>query len=141
MVSIVIHQDTQVLSAKLLFSQSALSMECCLELFLPRGRTLHFPLLNFMRLLPSDVSSLPWFMSMIAHQSGLLATPPSFVLFVNLLKVHSVPSSRSLMKRPEYRLLEHTSNDLLPIGLFAADRNPLDLAVQPVFNPPCCSVT
>jgi len=39
---------------------------------------------------------------------------------------------------PQYQLLEHTTSDLLPSGLFAVDHNPLDLAVQPVFNLPCC---
>ncbi|KAK4826741.1 hypothetical protein QYF61_010994 [Mycteria americana] len=39
-------------SAKLLCCQSALSMYQCMGLFLPRQRTLHFPLLNFMNWQP-----------------------------------------------------------------------------------------
>lgn len=63
-----------------------------------------------------------------AHQS---ASPPSFVLYLNSLKVHSAPPPRSLKRhRPLCWLLEHTTSDLLPTGLLAADHIPLDLAVQ-----------
>ncbi|KAK4828728.1 hypothetical protein QYF61_000719 [Mycteria americana] len=43
----------------------------------------------------SSISRPLW---MAAQPSGISATPPSFVSSVNLLKVHSAPTSRSLMK-------------------------------------------
>jgi len=35
---------------------------------------------------------------MVAQPSGMSATPPSFVSSANLLRVHSIPSSRSSTK-------------------------------------------
>lgn len=37
--------------------------------------------------------------------------------------------------------LAHTSRDLPPAGVFAADHNPSSLAVQAVFSPSHCSLT
>ncbi|KAK4806792.1 hypothetical protein QYF61_005588 [Mycteria americana] len=73
-------------------------MYWCLGLFLPRGRTLPFPLLNFMRFLSAHFSSLFRSLWMAARSSAISATPPTFVSPANLLRVHSAPSSRSLMK-------------------------------------------
>jgi len=74
--------------------QSTLSLSW---LFLTRSRTWHFTLLSFMRLLLAHFSSLlktPW---MSTQLSGVSAIPPCFTLSVNLLKLHSVSSPRSLM--------------------------------------------
>ena len=58
-------------------------------------RTLNFPLLNLIRILPAELSSLSTFFWTAAQPSDVPATPPSFVLPPNLLRVHSAPSSRS----------------------------------------------
>jgi len=68
-------------------------------LFLPRGRTLHLPLWNFTGFLCAQLSSLSRSRWMAAQLSGVSATPPSFVSSANSLRVHSVPSSRSLMSQ------------------------------------------
>ena len=53
------------------------------------------PLLNVIRFLYSQHSCLSWF-HWIA--SGVSATPPSSVASANYMRVHSIPSSESLMK-------------------------------------------
>ncbi|KAK4826847.1 hypothetical protein QYF61_011715 [Mycteria americana] len=67
-------------------------------LFIPRGRTWYFHLLNFMRFLSAHFSSLSRSLWMAARPSDVSATPPSFVSSRNLPRVCSAPSSRSLMK-------------------------------------------
>lgn len=56
-------------------------MYWCWGLFLPRSRTLQFPLLNFLRLFSLHFPSSLW---VTAQPSGISATPPSFVSFGNL---------------------------------------------------------
>jgi len=85
------------LSAELLSSRSAPSLSWCMGLFLPRCRTLHLPLLSFIRFLCAQLSSLSRFRWMAAQPSGVSTTPPSFVSSANLLRVHFVLLSRSLM--------------------------------------------
>lgn len=64
----------------LLSSQTALSMSWCMGLFLPRdSKTLHFPLLNFIKFLSSHFSSLVRSLWMTADSSVLSSTPPSLV--------------------------------------------------------------
>ncbi|XP_068788224.1 uncharacterized protein [Struthio camelus] len=82
---------------ELLSSRSTPSLYWCMGLFLPRCRTLHLPLLNFRRVLSAQLSSLSRSLGMAAQSSGVSAPPPSSVSAANLLRVHSVPSSRSLM--------------------------------------------
>ena len=62
--------------------------------------------------------------------------PLSFVSFADLLRVHSVPSSRSVMKMLNRTGLSTdprggTASDGPPAGLPATDHNPLIQAVQP----------
>ena len=86
------------LPARLLSSWVALSIRWCLGLFLPRSRTLHSPVVKFIRFLSAHFSvplRTPW---IVAQPSGVSATPPSFTSSPNLLRVRSAPSSRSLMK-------------------------------------------
>lgn len=66
----------------------------CLELFLPRCRVFHFPLLNFIRLLSAHFSSLKPAEVLL----DVSATLASFMYYASLLWVRSAPSSRSLMK-------------------------------------------
>ena len=80
--------STASFSDKLRFSWVDSSIYRCLGLFLPRCRTLHFPLLNFMRLLSAHFSSLSRSLWMAAQPYGISATPPSFVPSANLLRVH-----------------------------------------------------
>jgi len=79
---------------------------------------------------------------MVPQPSCVSATPHSFVLSVNLLKVDSIPSSRSLMK-----MLNKTRPNTDPWGTplvtglqpgCAADDNPLSSTSQPVVSPPHC---
>ena len=66
------------------------SMYCHVTLLLLRCRTLHFPLLSFMRFLSAHFCSV--------FRSICKTTAPSFSSSANLLRAHSVPLSRSLMK-------------------------------------------
>ena len=76
---------------------------------------------------------------MAAQPSGVSATPPSFVSQANLVRVHSIPSSRSLMK-----MLKKTGHGTEPLGntdsyrpptrLCATDNNLLSSARQPVLR-------
>lgn len=75
-----------------------LSIYWCVGLFLPRSKNLHFLLLNSMSFLSDHFSSLlqsPW---MAEWPPGTSVTVPSFVVPANWLRLHSTPSSTSLMK-------------------------------------------
>lgn len=92
---------------------------------MPRCRTSHFPFLNFMRFFSALFSFLSRSLWKAVHPSGVLATPSSFVLSMNLLKVHFVPSYKSLM-----RLLDSTgpsvdSWDTPPVACLQLDFVPL----------------
>jgi len=87
------------LSSELLSSRSTPSLYWCIGLFLPRCRTLHLPLLNLIRFLSAQTSSLSRSRCMAAQPSGASTTPPSLESLANLLRVHSNSSSRSLMKK------------------------------------------
>jgi len=93
------HQDPWVLFCKAAFQLVAPhNMYWCVGLFLCKDRNLRFSLLNFMRFLWAHLFSLLRSLWMAAGPSGASATPLSFVLSTDLLRVHSAPSSRSLMK-------------------------------------------
>ena len=87
------------LSAELLSSRSTPSLYWCMGLFLPRCRTVHLPLLNLIRFLSAQLSSLSRSRWLAAQPASVSTTPPSFVSSANLLRVHSNSSSRSLMKK------------------------------------------
>ena len=97
-VNLVPTRTPRAFSAKLFRSWSAPSMYWCMDLFLPRCRTLHFPSLNFMRFLSAHSSSLLRSLGMAAQPSGVSATPRSLVSSAYFLRVHSVTTSRSVMK-------------------------------------------
>ena len=84
-------------SAELLSSRSTPNLYWCMQLLLPRWRTLH--LLTIIRILSTQLSSLSRSHWMVTQPSGVSATPPSFVSPANLLRVHSMPSFRSLIKK------------------------------------------
>lgn len=69
-----------------------------------------------------------------AQPSAVSTTPPSSMPSANLLRVHSVPSSRSLMKRLQYWLqyqpLEYTTSDLFAAGLCVSDHYYLLPSIQ-----------
>lgn len=77
----------------------SLSCTGCMGLFLPRCRTLRLPLLNFIRLLSTQLSSLSRSRWMAAQPPGVPAIPPSFVPSASLWRLRFVPSSRTLMNK------------------------------------------
>jgi len=85
-------------SAKLISSWWVPSPAFCMELFLPRYRTLHFPLLNLMSFFSGNFSSLSRTLWMAAQPCGVLFTPLWFASSWNLLRVQYAPSSKPLMK-------------------------------------------
>ncbi|KAK4810857.1 hypothetical protein QYF61_008829 [Mycteria americana] len=64
----------------------------------PRCRTLHLALLNLMRFTQAHFSSLPRSLWMTSRPSGVSTAPLSLVSSANLLRVHSISLSMSLMK-------------------------------------------
>ena len=70
-------------SAEQLFSRSAPSLYWCMRLFLPRCRTLHLPLLDFIRFLTAHLFSPSRSCWMAARPSSVSVTPPSFVSSAN----------------------------------------------------------
>ena len=99
MVNLLSTRTPRSLSTELLSSRSTPSLYWCMGLFLPRCRTLNFPLLNLIRFLSAQLSSLSRSRSKAAQPSGVSTTPLSLVSSANLLRVHSNASSRSLMKK------------------------------------------
>lgn len=90
--------------------------------FLPRCKTLHFPLLNFMMFLSSHFSSLLRYIWKTAWPFGHPSTLSSFVTGVNLLIVHSAISSKSLMKMLNImKVLNRTGSRTVPWGTSLAD--------------------
>lgn len=76
-------------------------------------------------------------------KSAASTTSPSFVLPTNLSRVHSLPSSKSVIKIfkkywQQYQPLLHTTNAWPTAGLCATDYNTLNLTVQPFSSPPHC---
>ena len=70
----------------------------CMGLFFTRYRTRHFPWLSFRRFLWAHFSGLSRPLWMAADALGVSAAPHSFAFCANLLRVHFVPSLRSLTK-------------------------------------------
>ena len=107
-------------SAELLSSRSSPNLYCCTQLFLPRCKTPHLLLLNLIRFLPAQLSSLSRFCWMATQPSSVSSTHPNFVSSVNLLRADSVPSSMLLMK-----MLNETRPSTDPWG------TPLVMVLQP----------
>lgn len=84
-------------SGRTIFLPASPQLYWCLRLFLPRCRTSHFPLINFMRFLFTPFSNLFRSLWMTIHNylvyQSLLPVPS-----LNLLRVQSVPFSRPLMR-------------------------------------------
>jgi len=93
----VTHSNPPLRTAAL--QQLSPSLSWCLGLFLPRGRTLPLPLVNLIRFLSAQLSSLSRSRWMAAQPAGVSTTPPSLVSSANWLRVTSNSSSRSLMKK------------------------------------------
>lgn len=133
MVGLLCYKDTLLECVQLPFYQAA-SLQSCFPTRWPPADTgawgLH--LLKCIGFLLPHFSSLSWSFQM-AVQLPSVSHTPSFVLSKNL---HSVPSSRSLLKMfnsidPLGMLLV----DWPPTELHAAAHNPLSLAVQLFFSP------
>lgn len=88
MFNLVFARPTRSLSAKLPSSWSVSRMFWCLWLFFPKCRTLHFSFLNHMRFL-----SVHFYILLKSFST------PHFKSSVKFLRIHSGPSSRSLMWR------------------------------------------
>ena len=87
------------LSAELLSSRSIPSLYWCMGLFLPRCRTLHLPLLNLIRFLSAQLSSLSRCHWMAAQPAWCIYHSSQFCVISKLGEVHSNSSSRSLMNK------------------------------------------
>ncbi|KAK4827087.1 LOW QUALITY PROTEIN: hypothetical protein QYF61_014189 [Mycteria americana] len=102
----------------LLFSRlnnpNSLSLSSC--------RTLHLALLNLMRFTQAHFSSLSRSLWMVSHPSDVSTAPLSLMSSANLLRVHSIPLSMSLMK-----ILNSTGPTI--------DHYPLDATIQPIPYP------
>lgn len=83
-----VHQDRLILLCKDACESGALGMFWALGIFLPRGRTLHFPWLNFRRFLTAHLSCLVISLWMSARLFGAPDTPPSFVPAPSLMLSH-----------------------------------------------------
>lgn len=108
-----------ILSCRAVFQQTSPSLYWCMGLFLLKCRTLHLPLLTWMRFMfiyfPGLFRSFEW--------KNMVYQPFLTLLFTNLMKVHLVPSSRSLVKK----------FILVVTGHHAADHRPLRPAIYLVF--------
>jgi len=81
MVKLLSTSTPRSLSAELLSNRSTPSLYRCMGLFVPRCRTLHLPLLNFIRFLSAQLSSLSRSRWMAAQPSGISTqVVQSFVL-------------------------------------------------------------
>ena len=128
------------LSAELLSSSSGPCLYWFMGLFLPRCSALQLPLLNLIRFLSAQVSSLSRSQWMAVQPFGVSATPPSLC--------HQWTSERKLQlfiqvideeveqDWAKYWTLGDTSSYRPSSRLGAADDNPLSSTIQPVLNPP-----
>lgn len=125
------------LFAKLLPRCPVSSLYCCQGLFLPRGRTGHLSLLNFMRFLLAHSSSLPGSLWMAALPASMSSTPLSLGLSVDFVRVCSVFSSILLTETlNKTRWSPEVFYSLLPSRWSTTmSRYPLSSTVQSVFHP------
>ena len=105
---------------------------------------LYISLLNFTRFLSAHFSTLWRSLWTAVQPPGVSASPPNCVSsFANLLRVHAVLPSRSLMKMfhsicPSVDPWVHHQRLAPPAGLCAADHNLLSPVMQSVFSLPHC---
>lgn len=71
---------------------------CPVKLFHTWRRTLHLPLLNFLRFPSAHLSRMQRSFQIAALLSSVTVVPPSLVSLTNLMCRQSIPSSRSLLK-------------------------------------------
>ena len=127
-----VHQDYQVLFCQAAFQPARPSLFWCLRLFLPRGRTWHFPVLNFTMSLLAHFSSLSrsfWATSQPAGLSVTLAHPyrppdtlawfpahwdgQSWVLKRQFSKFNQLPWTALLFRALSHEILPWTAQSLL----------------------------
>lgn len=131
-------------SAKLLSSQSATSMYCCIGLFLPGCRTWHFPLLNFETpvcsflqpvLVPLNDSKTIWSLS---HSSQFRTI---FKLLEDVLcsTVQVVNEEVSVDPSIDSWWTQLVAG--LQLNFLLLVHNPLSLAVQSIFSPAHCPLS
>lgn len=124
-------------SVKYLSSQSATSMEWCMELFLLRDRIVHFFVMTFMRFLLVHISRLSRFLWMPEQLSGAATTHPRFVSYLvqklNALQTNMDALDAPLMFGTGFRenLLYHPPLDSSPLTGFNF-RRALSLLTAPL---------
>lgn len=96
-VQLVFHKEIQIFFCQAASQSVSSSLYWCLGWFFLRGRTLHFPLMNFMRFLSLYFSSLPKLLWMAALPPSISITPPSLVSSMNLSRVHYIIPSELLI--------------------------------------------
>lgn len=106
--------------AELLSRQLTTGMYWCLGSFIPRSRTLHYPLLNSMRFLLAQFSSLSKSLQMMAQPCGISAAPPSSVPSVNrfahgmLSPIIQIANEDVEQDWPQHQPLGYTTTDWPP---------------------------
>ncbi|KAK4827132.1 hypothetical protein QYF61_014526 [Mycteria americana] len=90
---------------------STTSFQRCMGLLWPKCRTLHLALLNLIQLTSAHPSSLSRSLCRAFLASSRSTLPHNLVSSANLLRVHSIPSSRSLIK-----ILNRTGPNTEPWG-------------------------
>ena len=106
----------------------------------PKCRTWHLTLLKLIQLTLAHRSRLSRSLCRAFLPSIRSTLPPNLVSSGNLLKVHLIPSSRTLIKDhkqncPQYWALVNTTCVQLPPGFNSILHHSLSLSVQPVFYP------
>jgi len=93
---------------------------------------LHFGLLNLFRFTWARLLSLPRYVWIASPPSALSSAPLSSVSSADLLRVHSIPSSISLIKKSQDRPQWDTIHHQPPPGHRTIDHNPLAVTFQPI---------
>ena len=129
------------LFTELLSSRSAPSLYWCMGLFLPRCRTLHLLLLNFIRFVSAQLSGLSRSRWMAAQPSGVSANSSQFCVISKLVEGTLCPFIQVIDEEVEqdwakYWALENPASWRPPTTFYATDDNPLSSAIQPVLNLP-----
>lgn len=101
------------LSAELFPLQSVPCLPCCMEIFSTGCRTLHLKFFSFLEFPLAYFSSLPrssWTAALPSRLPTALLSLPYEISPVSLLRMHSLPSSRSSMKMLDGIGLWHLRN-------------------------------
>ena len=120
--------------------RSSLSLYKYQGLLLPKCNALHLALLNLIRFIWAHFSSLSRSLWMTFLPSSVSTAVLSSVSSANLLRVHVIPLSMTLIKMlksigPKTSPLRDITCDWPPLRHRTIDHNPLTATSQPVLNP------